>query len=48
MRVASRVLRFVLPVPDLAVVVGDVGVTSIVVGEIDVVGVEVVFDVVGW
>lgn len=47
MRVASRVLRFAIPVPDLAVVVGDVGVTSVVVGGIDVVGVEVVFDVVG-
>ncbi len=47
MRVASRVLRFAIPVPDLAVVVGDMGVTSVMVGGIDVVGVEVVFDVVG-
>ena len=47
MRVASQVLRFVIPVLDLLVVVGDAGVTSIVVGGINVMGVEMVFDIVG-
>ena len=45
MRVASQVPRFTIPVLDLAVVAGDVGVTSVVMGEIDVM-VEVI-DVVG-
>jgi hypothetical protein len=37
-RVASQVPQFAIPVLDLAVVVGDVGVTSVVVAGIDVVG----------